>query len=206
MKQEKKIIKKTKGKLGHDRFKELVHYVCSQCSEAPEKLGATKLNKTLWYVDTIAYCKYGKSISGEIAYIKRDLGPVPKRILPILRKLVTEKKLIVNTVDYFGYSKRDYITLKQADSTIFSDEEQQLINKIVKLVCDEHTAGSISELSHDLIWKAAELGEEIPIYAVLASTSGNIKKKHLNWADKVIEARIERSKSQKKVPKQHKAA
>jgi hypothetical protein len=35
---------------------------------------------------------------------------------------------------------------------------------------------SISYFFHDLIWEAAELSEEIPVYALLASTPGVIEK------------------------------
>ena len=72
-----------------DRFKELVHYVCHHCDDT-RKMGAIKLNKILWCADTYAYRLYGRTISGETAYIKRQHGPVPKRIVATLKDLEQE--------------------------------------------------------------------------------------------------------------------
>lgn len=169
---------------GWKRFKTLVHYVCDRCSD-PAKLGATKLNKALWYSDTFAYRIAGKSVSGE-AYVKRQFGPVPKNILRALQELEAEGALKIREVNFFGKKKREFISLKDADTGAFSDSEREIINEVVDQVCDGHTAVSISDLSHDAIWEAADLGEEIPLYAVLAAKAAPLTDGDYAWAEKVI--------------------
>lgn len=193
-------------KQAEDRFKELVHYVCARCNDAPEKLGATKLNKALWYIDTIAYCKFGESVSGETAYVKQKHGPVPKRILPALDELKKEGRILVGESDYFGYTKRDFVSLKAPNTGLFSDKERGLIDDVIKIVCDENTAVSISELSHDMIWEAVAIGEDIPVYAVLAATPAKITKDHEAWADEAIENHCKLMKAKETQPRNRKKA
>lgn len=170
------------------KFKALVHYVCDQCAD-PTMLGATKLNKVLWYSDTLAYRLRGKSISGETVYIKRQYGPVPKQILQTLEELERGGALKIRETPYFNKKKREFIALESSDPSVFTDEERDIIDIVISAICKDHTASSISEMSHDAIWEAAQLGEEIPIYAVLAANAAPITKQHEAWANKIIAAR-----------------
>lgn len=170
------------------RFKELVHYVCDLCDD-PKKLGATKLNKALWYADTFAYRLTGKTISGEKHYVKRQFGPVPSNILTTLRQLEKEDKIRIRETEYFGRPKREFVVLERADEEIFDECERDIIRQVVSVICDDHTAASISDLSHDQIWEAAEIGEDIPVYAVLAAKAAPVTKKDETWANKIIRER-----------------
>lgn len=172
------------------KFKRLVHYACALCDDT-SKLGATKLNKVLWYSDTFAYRLTGKSISGE-TYLKRQYGPVPARILRALRELEGEGILHVRESAYFGKPKREYVVLKPANPSVFSEEEREIVRQVVDIVCNEHTAASISDLSHDEIWDAAEIGEEIPLYTVLAANAAPVTKADEAWANTVIKRRSEK--------------
>lgn len=166
------------------QLKELTHYICWKAEDS-STLGATKLNKALWFSDTLAYRLSGKSITGA-AYVKRQYGPVPQRILPILRELEAEGALVIRESQHFNRIKRDFIALRPADPFAFSQEEREVIDDVVAWVCDHHTATSISDLSHDVIWDAAEIGEEIPYCAVLAATPGVVSEADMVWADDVI--------------------
>lgn len=170
---------------GKARFKALVHYILEKCDD-PKKLGATKLNKVLWYADTFAFRSTGQTISGETHYVKRQFGPVPKKILAAINDLKSEKKILVRETEYFGKPKREYISLESADTSKFTSEEIEIVDAVLGVICDHHTAASISDMSHDLIWEAAELGEEIPVYAVLAAQAGAPSKDDMKWADQLI--------------------
>jgi hypothetical protein len=150
------------------KLKELVHYICAQCAEDPSKLGSTKLNKILWFVDTFAFLHLGHSVSGIDAYIKRQYGPVPRRILSVIEDLEFEGKIRIRETAQGDFLKREFEVLIPPSLGIFTDQETQIINNITRDVCDLFTAQSISELSHDNVWEAANDGEEIPLYAVLA--------------------------------------
>lgn len=171
---------------GWKRFKALVHYVCERCSD-PTKLGATKLNKVLWYADTFAFRINGKPVTRDSAsYVKRQFGPVPRHVLKALDELERGGIIKIREVAFFGKKKREFVSIEDADPSIFSKSEREIIDAVVDQVCDGHTAASISDLSHDAIWEAADLGEEIPLYAVLAGKADPPTKEDYQWAMKAI--------------------
>ena len=163
-----------------DKFKELVHYVCAQCVDS-SRLGAIKLNKVLWFSDTIAFAKLGESITG-VQYVKQKFGPVPKPILPAINDLVREGALRVDEVSYYGHLKKQYVSLRAPNTSLFSEEHLAIVNDVLKAITERHTATSISELTHDDIWKLASVGEEIPHRAMLATKLGEVSDGDIAWA------------------------
>ncbi|MBF0516971.1 MAG: SocA family protein [Nitrospirae bacterium] len=170
----------------YDMLKELVYYICWKCRSNPAKLDGTRLNKILWYIDTYSYRLWGKSMSGEQSYLKKQFGPVPVRIDDVLSELRSENKLKILKTDFYGYPKYEFVTFGKANVNLFSDDQINIIDNIVDSVCDNHTAASISSLSHDFIWDMAKDYEEIPIYTVLANRPDELTDSDFNWADKII--------------------
>jgi len=168
-----------------DKFKSLVHYICWRCASDPSKLGAVKLNKALWIADLAAYYYLGKPITRS-RYVKRQFGPAPKAILPVLRELQAEGKLDIREGDFYGKNKRTFICLQDPSTDFMSNEEKNLVDKATELVCDKHTAKSISNKSHDHIWKAAEDGEELPLSTVFVSPEA-ISDEDREWAREQLE-------------------
>lgn len=168
----------------HSKMEALVLYICGHV-DAPN-IGATMLNKILWYVDTYAYRKLGKTVSGADKYVKRQYGPVPSNILKTLERLERKGDISIQDVRRFGHDSKKFVSLKQPSANVFSADEKQIVDEVVEFICNNHTATSISDLSHDVIWEAAKLGEEIPVCAVLAASPGEIKKADVAWARKVI--------------------
>src|ERR1700735_3442771 len=108
-------------KLDWEKFKAMVLYVCDKATD-PSVLGSVKLNKVLWYADSIHYMVHGRSITGE-TYIKRQHGPVPRHIVRAVDELVAEKKVARGRVDHFGFTKSEFIAIKDSDVNSFSPEE-----------------------------------------------------------------------------------
>jgi hypothetical protein len=169
----------------HHKFKSLVHYICWRRSNDPSTLGAVKLNKILWYSDLSAFYQLGQPITGA-RYIKRQFGAVPKPILPVLDELESDGVLTVKDVQHFGKKKKEYIVHQEAASDFLSADELQIVEEMIKVVSEEHTAGSISNASHDHIWKAAKDGEEIPLFTVFAQP-GKITDEEREWARMQLE-------------------
>lgn len=169
------------GEFDKEKFKNLVLYVCAKCD--PKELGSTKLNKLLWYSDMFSYLYLGKPITGE-TYIKRQFGPVPKDILNIIAEMEFERQIVTREAEIFGYGKKEYIALEKPSLASFTADEISMVDDLIKLICKGHTAKEISELSHDGIWKLAEIGEEIPYHAFLASKIGEIDQEDIEWAMK----------------------
>jgi hypothetical protein len=168
----------------------LVHYVCARCDN-PSDLGATKLNKVLWYSDVLAFATLGESITGAI-YIKRQFGPVPKHILDSRARLEASNAIVVRDAPYGGgYLQKQFIALRAPDISMFSPEQISIVDGVLQEICRNHTATSISQLSHDIVWQSAEIGEEIPMSAAaFAGGIGEIDEVDMSWAQQEID-RIE---------------
>ncbi len=168
----------------------LVHYVCARCDN-PSKLGATKLNKVLWYADVFAFAQSGQSITGAV-YIKRQFGPVPKDILAARARLVAAGALVERQIQSYSYIQTQFFALSKPDISMFSAEQISLVDTVVDAICSNHTATSISNLSHDVIWEAAEIGEELPMAAAaFGGNFGEIDEHDIAWAHSEID-RIEK--------------
>jgi hypothetical protein len=167
-----------------EKFNSLIHYICEKCKD-PTKLGAIKLNKILYFSDFIFYKLTGKPITESI-YMKRQFGPVPEQILPALEELESQNKIRVRDTIYYDKPKKEYISLTDPDIKRFSSEEISLVDKVIDIIVNGHTASSISELSHNRIWEIADIGEEIPLYTAFASDYAEINEKDMEWAKKSL--------------------
>jgi hypothetical protein len=165
--------------MDQEKFDALVHYICARC-EDPTSLGATKLNKIMWYSDASAYLYLGRSITGA-TYIKRQFGPVPRDIKEARMRLIAAGAIVEREAPYYGYAQTRFIALRRPDLSSFSADEISLVDQMIEAICKNHTASSISAHSHDLIWKSAEIGEEIPLLAMLGSYPGEITEDHIAW-------------------------
>jgi hypothetical protein len=161
------------------KFVALIHYIISNAKD-PIALGATKLNKIAWFADASYYRMTGSSMTGE-QYVKRQHGPVPRNVLSALNTLEDDKKIVIRH-PAVPFQVREFISLEPADTTLFSEQERGLVDAVMQEVCENFTASSISLFSHNQIWEAAAIGEELPLFAVLASEAGEITEDDLNWA------------------------
>lgn len=162
------------------KFKAVIHYICEKADD-PSVLGSVKLNKVLWYSDVIHYMVTGDPITGE-TYIKRQFGPVPRHVLPAIDQLVQEGKIARGKANHYGLVKHEYIAIAECDKDVLSTQEIKFIDEAFQHVCLNHTAKSVSEETHDVIWKLAEMGEEMPYNTVFAAYSGEVNEDDMAWA------------------------
>jgi len=146
-----------------DKFKQLVHYIAWKAGKR-DWFGATKLNKVLWFADARQFVLHGVPITGAI-YIREKYGPVPKQMMPIRDELEREGQISVLKE---GNLIRIVASIKP-DLSMFKTEELQGVDYWIDHIDKDHTAGSISEESHDYAWEIAKLGEELPLFAILAN-------------------------------------
>lgn len=171
--------------MNQSKFKSLVHYVIASRCNSPETLGAVKLNKVLWLSDLLAFYERGRAITN-VRYIKRQFGPVPAPILPVLRELEEEGIVTIRGASHFGKRKKEYISNVPIDGSFLTKDEVKAVHWAIDLVCEQHTAKSISNASHDHIWKIAEDGEEIPLFTVFAK-QGLITDADRAWAQQQLD-------------------
>jgi hypothetical protein len=146
-----------------DKFKRLVLYIAWKAGRR-DWFGATKLNKVLWFSEARFFVLHGTPIVGA-TYIREKHGPVPKQIMPIRDELERAGEIRV-----FKEGNLIRITTDtKPDLSPFTKEELQIVDYWIDHIDKDHTAGSISDESHDYAWDIAHMGEEIPLYAILAS-------------------------------------
>ena len=161
------------------KFNSLVHNIIDRCRSYPHRLGAVRLNKVLWFSDVYAYKTLGQSISGEV-YVKRERGPVPRRILNALDELREGGAIRIEEPTYH-FDTRKFYSLHRPRSNILTEDEEVIVSAVLDGVLG-HTANEISEASHGLAWEIAEMGEEIPLSATLAETPGEYTDEIMAWA------------------------
>lgn len=166
-----------------NRLAALAHYVIWRCD--PADLGAVKLYKILWFSDLEYYRRTGKTITGAMAYTKRQFGPVPKGIMQALDTLDHEDKIAVAKENYYGFPKTMFLARSRPDLQAFDGDEIAVVDMIADVIKQKHTAASISELTHDTLWSETEIGADMPIGAA-SVIAGEITPEDIEWAAKAF--------------------
>lgn len=164
----------------------LVHYICRTCRD-PFTLGKTKLHKILWLADIYAYKHYGLPITGE-TYKKNKFGPCSSHLDSVLHNLEKENKMFIKESEWGDDGKRfEFFAKGDTNTSLFNEKELQIINDARDYVCENHTAVSISDKTHDAIWEMALMGETIPYEAMLMASLAKVTEKDIKWAESELE-------------------
>lgn len=142
-----------------DKMRAVILHACHACHA--DDLGAVKLNKVLYYLDMLTYAHHRTAVTGA-TYRKRPNGPTSDQLLFSLRDMERAGDLKINTVNYHGYYKKEYVALVDAPSEVLSASEVEMLDDVIDFVCRQNTARSISEYSHTFPWEMADMGGEIP--------------------------------------------
>lgn len=167
-------------KLDRTKLKALVLYVIWRAGRR-EGFGATKLNKVLWFAEARHYVMYGKAITGE-TFIRRQFGPVPEHIDETCQELESTNLISRISEKYHGNELKRFVATAPASVDMFSADELSVIDWWIKSIDEEHSAASISEMSHDYAWKIASEGEALPLHAMFAARIRAPLGEELEWA------------------------
>ncbi len=170
--------------LDRNRLKAAVHYICR--NSPPEQLGAVKLHKILWLADMGMYGIRGAPMTGE-SYKRYPQGPFSTHLAEVLDELSSDRKVEISEIDFFGKIKKQYLGVGQPDISLFNDREISMLERMRKHVCEEHTATSISEFTHDDIWEMASEYEVLPYHVSLVSRYLPINEDDIAWAKEVAQ-------------------
>lgn len=162
------------------KLKAAILYTCAKRDRTP--LGAVKLNKVLYFTDMLRYAWTGSPVTGA-TYKKRKHGPVTDQLLPALRELATEKKLEIRDVNLFGFARKEYVALIEAEIASLSKEEIILLDQVIDFVCAGKTTNLINECSHQTPWEMVEFGEEIPYHSAFLLFPSEVSLDALEWAE-----------------------
>ena len=151
-----------------DKFRNLILYIAEQ-SRDDVKVGATKLNKILYFADFESYGLWGRAITGS-TYVRLDRGPVPKEILPVLREMEDSGLIRRTERTYFHHTQKVVEPLEPATLAVFEARELDLVDKVMAEL-RQFNADEVSALSHlDDGWRLAEDREVIPYSSVYISS------------------------------------
>jgi hypothetical protein len=168
-----------------NRLAALAHYVIWKCN--PADLGSVKLYKILWFADLERYRQTGRTITGATSYTKLQFGPVPKGIMHVLDTLEHEGKIATAKENYFGRPKKMFLARARPDLHPFDADEIAIVDMVAEVICRDHTAVSISDVTHDALWAETEIGAEMPI-GPASVISGETTPDDLDWATKAFAA------------------
>jgi hypothetical protein len=142
-----------------NKLKAVVMMALNKCP--PERVGAVKLHKILYFFDMLSYIQTGVGAVGA-TYRKRPFGPTCEPLLGALREMEGDGQITIGQSEYFGYRKTEYRPLGSADFSVFSEPQAALLGDVIDFVCLDHSAATISEYSHQAPWEAVEFGDVIP--------------------------------------------
>jgi hypothetical protein len=166
------------------KLKAVILFTCSRCD--PSRLGAVKLHKVLYFFDMLWYAWSGAPATGA-TYRKHVWGPTCDQLLPTLAEMSGEGSIEINEVDYFGFRKKEYVPLVQADAGRLGTDGQNLLNEIIDFVCFNNTAKTISEFSHQRPWEMVEFGDVIPYRTAFLLFPSEVSAEALDWAESEAE-------------------
>lgn len=163
-----------------EKFKALVLYVIWRAGHR-DGFEATKLNKVLWFSDARAYFLRKKPITGA-SYVREKCGPVAKQMMSIQKDL--QQKGLIEVQKEWDSTRQitKFRAFDRPDLSSFSDQELSIVDHWIKHIDEDRAGAAAGEMSHDYVWQIAEMGEEIPLYAVLATRVRAPRGKELEWA------------------------
>lgn len=167
------------------RLSTTAHYVIARSQ--PDKLGAVKLNKVLWYADLIAYRRTGKTITGSNTYVKRQYGPVPDGIVQTIRQLEKDQKIFIRKTETPTGERREFLWLKKPNIRSFSPEEVDVLHEVMDWICNDESAKSISDKTHDALWDETEIGGHMSVRAG-SIVAAEISPEAIAWAKSAFAA------------------
>ncbi|MBZ9736344.1 SocA family protein [Mesorhizobium sp. CA18] len=144
-----------------DKLRAAVLHVIGQCK--PDRLGAVKLHKVLYYSDMLTFLDTGQPVTGA-EYRKRPFGPTCDAVLSVLDELARTGDVSIERVDYHGFLKKQFKLNGSPDTNQLSADEKTTLNEMVDFVCNNNSAKTISDFSHDMVWEMVEFGDIIPYH------------------------------------------
>lgn len=164
----------------------LVLYIVNRV-ENPSDLGATKLHKVLWFSDLALFASRQRSIAGE-TYIKMPRGPWAIHAEDALTRLKMSGAVAEKAMPHYNKIQRRFFATRDPDISGFTAEEISTVDSMISAICYNHTASSISDLSHSRIWEITPDREVIPLETVFALELVEPSRQDLDWADAAFTA------------------
>jgi uncharacterized phage-associated protein len=165
-----------------DKLSELVLYIAGRTA-GDQAAGATKLNKYLYFAESSAVRRLGRSITGA-EYQKLRFGPAPRRLTPVRERLIRNGDgRLDQRVDALGYVHHELVALRAPRTDLFTAEELRLVDEVIDEL-RERSASQVTELSHrEAGWQLVAEGETIPYELAFVLAPGEAGTTPAIWAE-----------------------
>lgn len=163
-----------------DKLAQLVLYIIGRV-ENPAHLGMTKIQKILWFSETEPFARTGHPISGA-GFVRADHSPYCPESKTAVTTLQASGRIVERKVPYDSYTQRQFISLAEADLSMFTAEEISIVDYMIDAITRRHTARSISEVSHSRIWERLKNGAPMPLTTVFGTDLDEPDEQDFAWA------------------------
>ncbi len=145
--------------LNREKYTNAILYYLHHCNSAT--LGATKLNKLMYYLDFISYRDRAKSVTGD-SYVHLQYGPVPSdledKILPDMK---ADHLLVIEKVKYKDGFVSNFIPRVSCDVDVFDAYEKDLLIKICNEFKTMKTDDIVAQTHAEAPWYYSEMYDKI---------------------------------------------
>lgn len=165
-----------------DKVAAALHYVIARFPS--HQLGATKLNKILWYADCEFYARHGRSLTGETHYVRKDQGPWLGRFDSAIAQLVLHEAITERQVRIIDFFRREFYPHEEPDVSVFTSEEIDTLVKIATEITPS-TADEVARSSHQLLWECIPPNGKMSV-AAGAVRGQPLDEQDMEWARSVL--------------------
>ncbi len=136
-------------KIDQHKYENAILYFVKYCNNS--YLGATKLNKLMYYLDFLSFRDTKKSVTGDL-YVHKQFGPVPSQIDDVLTKLQSKNILEIKKVQYKDGEIFKYETKQDPDLSVFDTYEKKLLENICEEFCLWKTDKIVNQTHLEAPW------------------------------------------------------
>ena len=151
------------------KFRNLVLYIGQRAWDDPT-LGKTRLYKTLWLSDFLAYARLGCSITGA-DYVHMPQGPGPDNGEALLREMQDDGSLLLRTEPRFAHAIQRPLAQRQPElDSAFTPSEIAIVEEVLRQFEGQRALDASDWAhAHSVGWRLTEDGERIPYETVFLS-------------------------------------
>jgi len=131
------------------KYKNSILYFIKYCNN--KYLGATKLNKLLYYLDFVNYRDRKSSVTGDF-YIHNHYGPTPSEVNSIVSEMVEKKEVEIKKDPFEDSHTTSFKALKDVNEKVFNKGEKELLKDICKEFSDWSTDKIVEQTHLESPW------------------------------------------------------
>jgi len=148
-----------------DKLAQALHFIIFHAEKNGLELGAIKLTKSLVMSEAASLYLQGRTMT-DTKIVKAPQGPVPDGYKEALARLEAAG-LIKITESEELYERTVYNSLREPDTSGFSEKDLKIISDLTTTCCNDFTAKALSQATHNRFWEMVDMGKEIPLAAYL---------------------------------------